>query len=583
MPVTPLQQRFPLVGPYPPHFTEAEVGALLMQHLDHPIDPQDALQVLVLVLHHVGHLNDALLVLLSRICMLPLADLHALRSFYSFLDQTTSCRYRIQVSTNIIDDQCGARQSLSFLQEHYKNKQDIVIAPTSCTGFSDLAPGALINGIPVTGFTVERARVVAGLIDGDIPLSQWPEEFFNYQTQVWQKDILLNLDILPGAAVSAALNVTPAVFIEQLKQSGLRGRGGAGFPTWQKWSTAAALAVPQKYVICNADEGEPGTFKDRVLLERYFDAVIEGMQICGWAIGATTGLIYLRGEYAWLYDTLQQRLTQYQCLRHQYLRPDSGFDIRIHLGAGAYVCGEESALIESLEGKRGIPRIRPPFPAQQGYRGAPTVVNNVETFCAVTWIALHSAQAFAALGTENSQGTKLHSVSGDCKKPGIYELPLGTTTATLLALCQAEDTLAVQVGGPSGRLLFSESFDIPIDFSHVSSGGSFMVFSHQRDELDILRNFSHFFAHESCGFCTPCRAGTQAIARLFDQIHANACPPNAETELRELSQLLRYTSHCGLGQTAVCALKDFMRQRPERFSTLTTPSRQPASSGNKAP
>lgn len=584
---TTLQAHFPPIGPYPSQIDDASLLALIHCYCRPPRNgiactdrpaSDTALQVLVLVLHHAGHLNDALLERIRRLCGLALPELRALRSFYSFLDQQVPCRYRILVSTNIIDEYQGAQKSLEYLQQHFRLQPDVVIKPTSCTGFSDLAPGALINGIPITRFTPERARQVAALIDSGHPFAQWPAELFDYQTRVYQKDILLNLALPPGAAITAARQLAPAAVIEGLRLAGLRGRGGAGFPTWQKWSTAAAINAKQKYVVCNADEGEPGTFKDRILLAQHFDAVIEGMLICAHAVGANAGVIYLRGEYAWLRDALQARVEIYRraglLTIASAANQHSNFDFQIHLGAGAYVCGEESALLESLEGKRGIPRIRPPFPAQQGYQGAPTVVNNVETFCAVSWIALHSPQAFAALGNPSSTGTKLHSVAGDCAKPGIYELPLGVSVATLLSLCDAKDTFAVQVGGPSGRLLFEDQFNTPIDFSHVSSGGSFMVFSRHRRALDILRNFARFFAHESCGFCTPCRAGTQTIAKILDQIHDGVCPPQAERDLRELADLLRITSHCGLGQTAASALTDVMTHYPQ---ALATPAGLPAS------
>lgn len=571
--------QFPVIGPYPRQFGEIELSALLKTHFAFPLDPSLALQVLVTVLHHAGHLSEALLANIAHATGINLPDLRALCSFYSFLHQPTPCRYRILVSTNVIDNQYGAQATLAFLQSHYQGQTDIVIAATACTGFSDLAPGALINGIPVTRFTVEQAKRVVALIDQGIGMASWPQDLFNYQSRVYVRDFLLNMQFSPGDAIKAANTLSTEQVLDQLKRSGLRGRGGAGFPTWQKWQTAAETNLQQKYVVCNADEGEPGTFKDRYLLENHFGALIEGMWICGHAIGATQGFIYLRGEYAWLHDTLQRQLANY---RQNGLLGDTshfgnpvsstsaqtGFDIQIHIGAGAYICGEESALIESLEGKRGIPRIRPPFPAQSGFRNKPTVVNNVETFCAVTWIQLNSADAFAAIGTETSRGTKLHSVSGDCEKPGIYEFPMGTTVAQLLALCDARNTQAVQVGGPSGRLLFPEAFDTAIDFAHVSSGGSFMVFSEQRKILDILRNFAHFFAHESCGFCTPCRAGTQNIAHMLDRIEVQSVHPNVQRDLQELAQLLHVTSHCGLGQTAASALSDYMQQRPQEFSRL---------------
>lgn len=562
MPDTGYTPRYPIIGPYPPRFSEEDALSLMKRHFGANFNPQDILQLLTVIVHHAGHLSARVLEDTSRMTNVSLADLRALTGFYSFLDQPLACRYRIQVSTNIIDTLAGADESLDFLSEHYRLQADIAISATSCTGFSDLAPGALINGIPVTGFTVARARQVADLIDAATPMAEWPVDWFNTQSTIHVRDILLQQQDNPATGFATASTTSRETFLEQLKASGLRGRGGAGFPSWQKWSTAKATEAAEKYVVCNADEGEPGTFKDRVLLEQHFDDVIDGMRLCGWVIGANTGLIYLRGEYAWLYDRLVQRLQIHREKGLLQSTPSHAFDIYVHLGAGAYICGEESALIESLEGKRGIPRIRPPFPATHGFRNAPTVVNNVETYCAASWIARHSAQAFAALGTAGSTGTKLHSVSGDCKFPGIYELPFGTTVSELLRHCGAENTGAVQVGGPSGRLLFADQFDTPVDFAHVSSGGSYMVFSTLRDPLEIVANFSRFFAHESCGFCTPCRAGTQVLTKRLQQIREGQSHPQMETELRELTDLMQVTSHCGLGQTAGNPFRDLLNARP---------------------
>jgi [NiFe] hydrogenase diaphorase moiety large subunit len=248
------------------------------------------------------------------------------------------------------------------------------------------------------------------------------------------------------------------------------------------------------------------------------------------------------------------------------------FDITIHVGAGAYVCGEESALIESLEGKRGTPRIRPPFPVERGYRGQPTIVNNVETFCAATHIALHGGAWWAAMGTPQSSGTKLHAVSGDCERPGIYEYPFGVTIEQILHDCGAHDTQAVQVGGPSGVCLAAHEFGRRVGFEDVPTAGAFMVFNQSRDMFEVARSFSHFFAHESCGFCTPCRVGTELVARRMDKLAAGFGSLFDETELRELDALMHGTTHCGLGASATNALRDtLVRFRPAYEKRLQEP------------
>jgi len=348
--------------------------------------------------------------------------------------------------------------------------------------------------------------------------------------------------------------------LAEMKQSNLRGRGGAGFATGLKWSLCRQAPGHEHVVVCNADEGEPGTFKDRVLLTRHADAVFEGMTIAAHLIGARCGLVYLRGEYRYLLDALQavlQRRREARLLGDAILgQAGFDFDITIHVGAGAYVCGEESSLIESLEGKRGTPRIRPPFPVEHGYLGHPTIVNNVETFCAATHIALHGGAWWAAIGTPKSSGTKIHSVSGDCARPGLYEYPFGTRIGRILEDCGAKDTQAVQVGGPSGVCLSASEFGRRIAFEDVPSAGAFMVFDRSRDMFEVARAFAHFFAHESCGFCTPCRVGTALVVKRLDKLAAGHGSRHDIDVLFELDKLMHGATHCGLGATACNPLRD---------------------------
>jgi [NiFe] hydrogenase diaphorase moiety large subunit len=291
------------------------------------------------------------------------------------------------------------------------------------------------------------------------------------------------------------------------------------------------------------------------------------MTIAAWVVGAQQGFVYLRGEYRYLLEPLQAVL---QRRRAQGLlgpaiqgRAGFAFDIDIHVGAGAYVCGEESALIESLEGRRGVPRIRPPFPVEHGYLGRPTTVNNVETFCAATHIALRGGAWWACIGTPRSTGTKIHSVSGDCARPGIYEYPFGTRIARILEDCGALDTQAVQVGGPSGLCVSVSEFGRRIAFEDVPTAGAFMVFDRSRDMFEVARNFAHFFAHESCGFCTPCRVGTALVARRMDKVAAGRGSRHDMEVLVELDHLLHQATHCGLGAAACNPLRDtILRFRP---------------------
>jgi [NiFe] hydrogenase diaphorase moiety large subunit len=282
--------------------------------------------------------------------------------------------------------------------------------------------------------------------------------------------------------------------------------------------------------------------------------VFEGMTLAAYAVGARQGFLYLRGEYRYLLEPLEAVLARRR--RDGLLGAailgiaDAEFDIRIHVGAGAYVCGEESALIESLEGKRGTPRNRPPFPVTHGYLGQPTIVNNVETFAAAALIGLHGGEWYRSLGTPQSAGSKLLSVSGDCARPGIYEFPFGVTVAEVLEASGARDTQAVQVSGPSGSTIAAHEFGRRICFEDIPTAGAFMIFDRSRDMFEVARNFVHFFAHESCGFCTPCRVGTSLLKNMMDKLHNGHGSPYDFREIENLNHILQAMSHCGLGHSA---------------------------------
>jgi [NiFe] hydrogenase diaphorase moiety large subunit len=342
--------------------------------------------------------------------------------------------------------------------------------------------------------------------------------------------------------------------IEQLRESGLKGRGGAGFPTAIKWNLAATATGKRKFVVCNADEGEPGTFKDRVILSDFADLVFDGMTIGAYAIGARRGILYLRGEYTYLLGHLEERLAARRAAK-QLGRNAAGvkgfeFDIGIRLGSGAYVCGEETALIESLEGQRGEPRNRPPFPVDTGFQGQPTIVNNVETLAWVACIFARGAKWFRKLGTAQSAGLKLFSVSGDCREPGVYEFPMGIPVRKLLQAVGGEDAQAVQVGGASGRCIPASEFGRSLAFEDVPTGGSVMVFGPRRDLLRAARNFLEFFVEESCGQCTPCREGTVKLLDGVEQLEQGRCSMAYLNELCRLGRTMQLASKCGLGQSS---------------------------------
>ena len=344
-----------------------------------------------------------------------------------------------------------------------------------------------------------------------------------------------------------------------------------------KWGFVPAGAEPV-YFFVNADEGEPGTFKDRAILTERADLLFEGMTLAGYAIGADTGLLYLRAEYAYLLRYLESVLAE---RRKQGLlgknvcgKKDFHFDIRIQVGAGAYICGEETSLLSSAEGLRGDPKNRPPFPAQKGYLGYPTTVNNVETFCCAARILDKGPGWFAQMGSPGSPGTKVLSVSGDCKSDGVYEIPFGTKLVDFLKLCGGEDAVAVQIGGPSGRMVGAADFDKVICYDHLATGGSVMVFGPQRNLLEVADYFMEFFIEESCGYCTPCRVGNVLLRQQLEKILAGKGEPADLKALEELGASVKTASRCGLGQTSpnpiLSTLQNFRALYEKRFKENKT-------------
>ncbi|GAB4173338.1 MAG: NADH-quinone oxidoreductase subunit NuoF [Calditrichia bacterium] len=397
------------------------------------------------------------------------------------------------------------------------------------------------------GFYKNQIRIVlrnAGIID--------PEKIDDYK----DKDGFQGLE--------RALSMSPEQVIEEVKQSGLRGRGGAGFPTGLKWQFARGSKGDEKYVICNADEGDPGAFMDRSVLEGDPFSVIEGMTIAAYAIGANKGVIYVRAEYPLAIKRLQIALEQARkagYLGDNILNSGFSFDLYIKEGAGAFVCGEETALIASVEGKRGMPRIRPPFPAQSGLWGKPTNINNVETYANIPWILFHGADKFAAYGTEKSKGTKVFALAGKIKKGGLVEVPMGMTLKEIIfdiggGILDDREVKAVQMGGPSGGCIPADMFDIAVDYENVNRTGAIMgsggmvVMDDRTCMVDVAKFFLAFTQDESCGKCTFCRVGTKRMLEILTRITEGEGKPEDLDTLEKLADNIRKSSLCGLGQTA---------------------------------
>ncbi len=558
-------------------------------------DPTGLVQILREVQEEFGYLPPPAAVEIARLLRIPYSRVTGVASFYSFMALEPRGSYRLLFSDNITDRMAGNERLMDALchrlwVEPGKVSEDglVSVGRTSCTGLCDQGPALLVNGIAIPALTDERIASIGDLILARVPVADWPAEFFVVQDNVRRADVMLAHGLKPGDPIRAALQrgtqgwseraanerswreayvgaaQGPIATLEEVKRSNLRGRGGAGFTTGIKWEACRHATGLERYVVCNADEGEPGTFKDRVLLTSHADLLFDGMTVAAYAIGASRGFLYLRGEYRYLLEQLESVLER---RREANLlgagicgQPGFDFDIRIHVGAGSYVCGEESALIESLEGKRGVPRNRPPYPVTNGYKQQPTIVNNVETLCAAALIAVHGGDWYRGLGTLKSAGTKILSVAGDVARPGLYEYPFGVTIRQVLDDCGAVNTQAVQVSGPSGMCIDATEFGRRIAFEDLPTAGAFTVFDASRDMFEVARNYAHFFAHESCGFCTPCRVGTSMLVAAMDKIHAGNGTQHELREMNRLNRVLMMSAHCGLGHTACNPILDTLKR-----------------------
>jgi NADH:ubiquinone oxidoreductase subunit F (NADH-binding) len=358
-----------------------------------------------------------------------------------------------------------------------------------------------------------------------------------------------------SALEKAQKRMSPEKVIEDVTASGLLGRGGAGFSCGLKWKLARAHEADQKFIVCNADEGEVGTFKDRYILQNDPFTLIEAIAIAGWAVGAGKAFIYLRAEYHFLSRLILNAISQAKAkgfLKHM--------DIELREGAGAYMCGEESGLMNSIEGLRGEARYKPPFPPQKGLWGKPTIINNVETLMNIPQIILKGSAWFRGMGTERSKGTKVFSVSGDVAAPGVYELELGSSLSELvLELASARDVKMVQVGGACGRIIPADQIDIPLAYESVLGSGAVMVFNQTRDVIDAMYRNMEFLADESCGRCTPCRDGCEAMLDILGRLARGEGGSEDIGALEDLSQVMSVSAMCGLGQSASLPLTDTLK------------------------
>ncbi len=539
-------------------------------------DKTRLMDILIDIQSEQGYIPNGTIAEIARELDISHADVEQTMSFYHFFSGTPTGKYAIYLNDSAVANMMG-RQKVkeTFEQEtgikfgEVTSDGEVGLFDTACIGMNDQEPAALINGRVFTNLTPFRAKeIIRDIKEGKTVEEMYTSVFGDgensnelvrsmVQNNIRKIGPILNEDYTPGKVIKDKLTgMTPEEVINEVKKSNIRGRGGAGFPTGLKWEFCRKSKGEKKYIFCNADEGEPGTFKDRVIITERPKLLFEGMVIAGYAVGATEGIVYIRFEYTYLKKYLENIL---QGARDRnLLGKDIGgikgfdFDIRLQFGAGAYVCGEESALIESAEGKRGEPRDRPPFPVEKGYLDQPTAVNNVETLCSVVKILQNGGEWYHSLGTKDSTGTKLLSISGDCKYPGVYEVEWGFSVKDVLDMVgtDEEDVQAVQVGGPSGTIIGPDDYNRKLCYTDLATGGSLIIIGKQRDILnDIVMNFTQFFIDESCGSCSTCRNITYLMKQKLEKIlNARGIKQDIE-DLVEWGKILR-VSRCGLGQTA---------------------------------
>jgi [NiFe] hydrogenase diaphorase moiety large subunit len=544
------------------------------------LDRTELLDYLWEVQNTHGYIRAEDIEVCSRALGISAIEVEGVISFYHFFHRQPSGQFTIYLNNSPVSECKGFERVREAFEMATGGKFNGVdpsgqwgLFETACIGLSDLEPAALINFHPFTNLNSLKVKdIVARLKQGASPADICDAVPDHIRSIPEGDRAILLRDYDPGNALMRLREHSPESVLEEIRKSGLRGMGGAFFPTGIKWEACRKDPESPKYIFCNADEGEPGTFKDRILMNSMPGLMLEGMAIAGYAVGSSSGAIYLRAEYTWMKDRLQHTIDHFRKMNllGENICGIEGFDfdIRLQLGAGAYVCGEETAMLNSLEGKRGEPRNKRFFPTERGYLQKPTVINNVETFCAAARIIQLGADHYLKTGTPASPGTKLLSVSGDCRLPGIYEIEWGVTVREILGKCEADRPRFIQISGPSGECISMDDADRTIALDDLVSEGSIMIFSRSRDILDILRNYNRFFKHESCGLCTPCRAGNFILEKKLDLFAARLARQSDIEDVRSWGNIMKLTCRCGLGKTAPNALLLAQDRFPEYFKSI---------------
>ncbi len=552
----------------------------------YPVKRSALIPMMLYAQDQFGFLNDEILEEIAKRLDLKLLQVTETLAYYSMLRRKPVGKYHVQVCTNVSCMLRGGNEVFAHVKTRLGIENREVqkggifsLEEVECIGACSGAPAMQVNYDFYEELDAAKVDAIleqfeAGKIAPPVPVisgalhERHPDEVVVISKRFGKPNSMkIDTYLKDGgykALEKALTQMTPDSIVEEMKKSGLRGRGGAGFPTGMKWSFVPKDSPKPKYVLCNADESEPGTSKDRPLLEMDPHQLIEGLVIAGRAINSNQGYIYIRGEYRYLFEIVDNAIAEAYAkgyLGKNILGTGYNFDLCTHTGAGAYECGEESALMESLEGKRGYPRIKPPFPAVVGLYGCPTVINNVETLSTVPAVINGGGEWYASLGTPKNGGTRLYSISGHVNKPGIYELPLGYPLRKLIydvagGIPNGKKLKAVIPGGSSCPLLSSDEIDVAMDYDSVAKIGSMLgsggtvIMDEDTCMVDVARRIMHFYAHESCGWCIPCREGTAWLRKMLDRFHEGHGHAEDIPLIEELSRNILGRSFCPLGDAA---------------------------------
>ena len=567
--------------------------------------PENLIQILRDIHKKQTYISTEQLQEIAQDLKIPLSKVYSAITFYTLLSPKPRGNYIIRVCTSTPCHMEGSQDLLDYLKQKLKINDGetttdalFTLETTSCLGLCAFAPAMMINNKIYGNLTKEKIdQIISDYQKGKGKESDYlkvnildkGEEVILKNCGVIDPESIEEYKAKGGydALSKAITKMTPTKVIEEVKNSKLLGRGGAAFPTGLKWEFTFRAQEKPKYIICNADEGEPGTFKDRLLLEGDPFRIIEAMAIAGYAVGAEYGYIYIRGEYEISIRRIEKAINKAQennLLGKNILGLNFSFDIKVREGAGAYICGDETALMESIEGKRGIPRLKPPYPPTSGLWGKPTVINNVETLANIPDIILNGADWYNKIGFAESTGTKIFTILGDIKNPGAVEIPLGTNLKKVIykiggGVIGEKKLKMVQLGGPSGSTLTADMIDIALDYKILAQAGLtlgsgvVLVLNEDRCIVDAVKSMFRFFRHESCGKCTPCREGTKQIYNILNKISLGKGENGDLETLKLLGENMKDASFCPLGQSAPNSLLDTIKLFPEEYSQLLKKSK----------